>query len=107
MGKSIKPRSEERTVCAIARGEALTGNEGELEALLRDLAFAVQAEEAGCTSYLVTRALGSRAHFAVHAHFADMRAFQVHAETPHFKRAMPRIQALLAEPITMELFFAV
>ena len=74
---------------------------------MSDLARHVRAEEAGCDSYTVTRAMGSQAHFAVHARFLDWSAFEEHAETPHLNRLMPRLNALLASPISMEIFLEV
>lgn len=94
-------------VCAIVRAEIRPGLDDAFEALLRDHAFTVTAEEQGCRSYVVTRMLGSRSHFAVHAHFSDMKAFERHGETRHLKRLLPRINALLVSPVSVELFFAV
>jgi quinol monooxygenase YgiN len=94
-------------VCAIVRAETRPGADEEFEALLRDLAHRVCAEEKGCVSYVVTRPLGSREHFAVHARFSDWTAFKDHAETEHLKRVMPRMTALLASPVSMEIFFEV
>jgi quinol monooxygenase YgiN len=51
--------------------------------------------------------MGSRRHFVVHARFVDWRAFQRHAETPHFNRMLPRLTALLAAPVSMEIFLEV
>ncbi|MGH6950821.1 MAG: putative quinol monooxygenase [Vitreimonas sp.] len=89
------------------RAHTHPGADGEVEALLRDLSHQVRAGEPGCEAYVVTRVLGSRSHFAIHAQFADMTAFERHAETEHLKQAMPRLSALLAAPLSMELFFAV
>lgn len=94
-------------VCAIVRVETLSGKSGEFASILSDLAHRVRNEEDGCTSYHVTRAMGSIDHFAVHARFEDWAAFEGHAETPHLKRALPRINALLASPIAMELYLDV
>lgn len=94
-------------VCAILRGETLSGKAAEFASLLSDLAHRVRNEEDGCTSYHVTRAMGSTDHFAVHARFSDWAAFKGHADTPHLKRAMPRLNALLASPIAMELYLEV
>ncbi len=94
-------------VCAVVRVETLVGKSAEFASLLSDLAHRVRNEEDGCTSYHVTRALGSPDHFAVHARFADWTAFKGHADTAHLKRAMPRINALLASPIAMELYLEV
>lgn len=94
-------------VCAIVRVETLSGKSAEFAAILSDLAHRVRNEEDGCTSYLVTRVMGSTDHFAVHAQFEDWAAFKGHADTPHLKRALPRINALLAAPIAMELYLEV
>lgn len=94
-------------VCAIVRVETLSGRSAEFASLLSDLAYRVRNEEDGCTSYLVTRAMGSPDVFAVHARFEDWAAFKGHAETTHLKRALPRINALLASPIAMELYLEV
>jgi quinol monooxygenase YgiN len=51
--------------------------------------------------------MGSPEHFAVHARFQDWSAFEGHAETPHLKRAMPRINALLASPLALEIYLEV
>lgn len=100
-------QQEPRGVCALMRAHTHPGADGEVEALLRDLSHQVRAGEPGCEAYVVTRVLGSRSHFAIHAQFADMTAFERHAETEHLKQAMPRLSALLAAPLSMELFFAV
>jgi quinol monooxygenase YgiN len=96
------PQAE--AVCVIARADARAGADKELAALLADLAVRVSADEPDCTSYVVTRMMGSTEHFAVHARFASWDAFEAHAETPHLTRVLPLMTALLATPISMELF---
>jgi quinol monooxygenase YgiN len=96
-----------RAVCAILRAETRPGVDNEFEALMSDLAHHVRAAEAGCDSYTVTRAMGSEAHFVVHARFLDWDAFEGHADTPHLNRLMPRLSALLAAPLSMEIFLEV
>ncbi len=91
-------------VCAVIRAEARVGADEELADLLDDLAESVLADEPGCVSYVVTRMIGSREHFAVHARFSSWDAFNAHAETRHLSIAMPRLAALLATSISMELF---
>lgn len=94
-------------ICAVVRVETRDGVGQECAALLSDLAHSVRAEEDGCTSYTVTRVMGSPLHFAVHARFQTWDAFKGHAETAHLKRLLPRINALLAAPIEMELYLEV
>lgn len=93
-----------QAVSAVLRLEACAGADEELETLLRDLAAAVHADEPDCLSYAPSRQIGSRAHFAVHVRFASMEAFNAHAETAHMDRLLPRIMALLAAPVAMEIF---
>ena len=104
---SSRTKTPQGAICAVVRAETRNGLGVEFAALLSDLAHQVRAEEDGCKSYVVTRAMGSPEHFAVHAHFRNWRAFQDHAETPHLKRLLPRINALLAAPIAMEIYLEV
>jgi quinol monooxygenase YgiN len=97
----------QRAVCAVMRIETQPGRDDEFAALMTDLAFQVRSEEPGCSSYVVTRAMGSREHFAIHAQFENWAAFEEHAETPHLDRLLPRLTALLASPVAMEIFLAV
>lgn len=94
-------------VCAVVRAEVRVGHDEEFAALLGDLAHRVRAEEPGCTSYFVTRMMGSPSHFAVHARFVDWDAFEGHADTEHLARAMQRLAPLLATPLSMEIFLEV
>lgn len=96
-----------RPVCVTVRGEASEGAQDEVEALLKDLAYAVDVDEPGCTSYVLTRQMGSHRILVVHARFVDWRAFRRHAETPHFNRMLPRLTPLLAAPVSMEIFLEV
>ncbi len=106
MGKSFSA-ADAGAVCAIMRAETLLGADEEFETLMREFSTNVLSEEPGCSSYVVTRAMGSRQHFAVHAAFSDWRAFEDHAETGHLARALTRLSPLLASPISMEIFVAV
>lgn len=96
----LRPRS----VCALMRAETRRGADDAFATLMDDLAQRVRSDEPGCESYVVTRALGSSAHFVVHARFADWDAFEAHADTAHMARMAPRLNALLAGPIAMEIF---
>jgi quinol monooxygenase YgiN len=93
-----------RAVCAVLRAEAREGVDKLFQGLLSDLAHRVRAEEIGCESYVVTRAMGSSEHFVIHARFSDWASFEGHPDTPHFKRFMPRLNALLASPVAMEIY---
>ncbi|HYD86104.1 MAG TPA: antibiotic biosynthesis monooxygenase [Vitreimonas sp.] len=100
-------RSDARSICAVLKAETRPGSDEEFETLMRDFAYQVRDVEVGCDSYVVTRMIGSRNHFAMHAQFTSMEAFERHADTLHMAKAMPRLSALLAAPISMEIFLAV
>lgn len=102
-----KSARHEGAVCVVARLEAVAGAEAALERMLGAFAALVRAEETACTSYYVTRHAGAAQHFAVHVRFKDWAAFKAHAETPHMERALPRISAALAAPVSLEIFFEV
>lgn len=97
----------ESPVCVIVRAETHDGQDRAFEVLLKDLAVQIGQDEPRCSAYVVSRAMGSPNHFAVHARFQDWRAFLDHSETPHFNRALPRLTALLASPVSLEIFFEV
>jgi quinol monooxygenase YgiN len=88
----------------IVRAETREGCDEQVAALLRQVAERVREREPECWSYVVTRLIGSREHFAVHARFSSFAAFNAHAETPHLTDALPRLAAMLATPISMEIF---
>lgn len=96
--------SDQDGVCVILRIEARPGADEELGGLLAEVAKGARAHELGCLSYVVTRTLGSREHFAVHARFASLDAFDAHADAPHLAGVLPRLTPLLAAPISMEIF---
>jgi quinol monooxygenase YgiN len=91
----------------VIRAETRPGLDEEFEALLQDLALRVADAEPECTSYVATRMIGSHSHFAVHARFSAWGAFERHADTEHLTRLLPQMAALLAAPISMEMFFEV
>lgn len=97
-------RAPAEAVCVVMRAQAIAGADQEVAALLAELAQRVAADEPGCTAYSVTRVMGSSEHFAVHARFASWEAFNAHADTPHLTSVLPRLTALLATPVSMELF---
>lgn len=95
------------SVCAILRAETKPGADEDFAALVSDLAFHVRNDEPSCQSYVITRAMGSPRHFAIHTRFDDWQAFEAHADTQHMAKLMPRLSALLAAPLAMEIFLEV
>lgn len=102
-----RPARHLGAVCVTARLEAQPGAELQVEQGLAHFASAVRAEEPGCTSYYISRQIGSNRHFAVHARFADWSAFNVHAETPHMEYALARLTPALSAPVALEIFLEV
>lgn len=103
---SSEPASDRAgaSVCVIVRTETLPGAEQDFARVISDLQRKVRSDEPDCLSYVVTRMMGSESHFAIHARFCNWRAFSRHAETAHVTDALPRLMALLAQPVSMEIF---
>lgn len=105
-----QPRTSKRTatgprlVCALLHYAGRDDVEHDLRSLLAEFVHEASSEEPGLLSYVVTQAMGSSTHFVVHAQFTDWGAFEAHAETQHMQRFLPRLTALLAAPISMELY---
>jgi quinol monooxygenase YgiN len=102
-----KAARHQGAVCVIVRLEAAPGADASLARMLNRLAASVIGEEPGCTSYYVTRQIGSPLHFAVHARFADWAAFEAHAETAHMERVLPCLTGVLATPVALEIFLEI
>ncbi len=98
---------QDQAVCVVLRAETHPGRDGEFLALAMEFASKVRANEPGCLSYAITRVLGAREHFAVHARFKGWEPFEEHADTPHLNAAMPRLMGLLAGAVSMEIFLEV
>ncbi|MBX3511332.1 MAG: antibiotic biosynthesis monooxygenase [Hyphomonadaceae bacterium] len=94
-------------VHVIMRADAAPESAEHFAALLADHASNVRQEEPGCASYVVTRAIGAPAHFAVHARFVNWSAFKAHGETAHLERVLPQLAAQMATPVSVEIFFEV
>ena len=94
-------------LCVVARAEVVGGLDDEFARKLKDLAQTVRTEENGCLSYAATRVMGSRSHFAIHARFTGWIALHRHTLTPHMKRALPLLTALMTSPVSLEIFMEV
>jgi len=101
---SKREASGTRVVCVLLHYAGREDAEQSLRSLLSEFVHQASNEEPGLLSYVVTQAMGLSNHFVVHAQFVDWSAFEAHAETPHMQRFLPRLKALLAAPISMELF---
>jgi quinol monooxygenase YgiN len=107
--RSLKVAEARRgaAVCMVARAETLAGADEDFERLISDFAERVREDEPDCLSYVATRVMGTREHFAVHARFANWRAFNRHAETAHMDEALPSLTGLLASAVSLEIFIEV
>jgi quinol monooxygenase YgiN len=73
------------TVVVIARWTARQGEEEAVAAALEKLA-PPSREERGCLKYLVNRSLADPRVFLLFEEYADMDAYEAHAESDHFTR---------------------
>ena len=75
----------------------LRAREGEEKAVEEALieVMGPSREEAGCVSFQVFRGMRDRRLFYIHSQWADEAAFQTHAELPHTKKFLERVDALL------------
>lgn len=73
------------------------GEEKAVEEALQEL-MGPSREEAGCLSMHVFRGMRDRRLFYIHSRWVDEAAFQAHAELPHTRRFLERVDALLEVP---------
>jgi quinol monooxygenase YgiN len=76
---------------------ARTGEETAVEVALREV-MGPTREEPGCLSFHLFRSMREPRLFYIHSKWADAEAFQRHAELPHTKRFLERVDPLLEEP---------
>lgn len=76
---------------------ARAGNESAVEEALRDV-MAPSREEPGCRSFHLFRSMRETRLFYIHSRWVDEAAFQKHAELPHTKRFLERVDPLLEQP---------
>lgn len=72
------------------------GKEAEFEAVFRDLAGKVRANEPGNKLYQVCRSRANKTTYAVMELYESDEALKAHSQSAHFKAAGPRIAPLLA-----------
>jgi quinol monooxygenase YgiN len=80
-----------------ARFRARPGNEGALEAALREN-LAPTRKEAGCLNIHLFRSIRDPRLFYIHSRFKDEAAFEVHAGLPHTMRMVERVTPLIDHP---------
>ena len=76
---------------------ARAGEENAVEEALREVMVPTR-EEPGCINIHLFRSVREPRLFYIHSKWVDEAAFQKHAELPHTKRFLQRVDALLEEP---------
>ena len=79
------------------RLQARAGEESAVEEAMREV-MGPTREEPGCLSFHLFRSVRETRLFYIHSKWADGAAFQKHAELPHTKRFLEKVDALLEEP---------
>lgn len=77
-----------------ARFHAREGQEAAVAAALRDV-IRLSRGEAGCLTIAAYRSTSDERLFYIHSRWKDEAAFEIHAEMPHTKRFLERIQPLI------------
>jgi quinol monooxygenase YgiN len=85
------------TLFVFVRLHASTGNEANVLDALRAVVRASRTEP-GCVSIDAFRGCRDEALFFIHSVWRDASAFDHHAELPHTKQFMDRVDRLLDEP---------
>jgi len=76
---------------------ARAGEENAVEQAIREVMVPTRAEP-GCISIHLFRSVREPRLFYIHSKWADAEVFQKHAELPHTKRFLERVDKLLEEP---------
>jgi quinol monooxygenase YgiN len=80
----------------IATLKVQDGKGGEFEAVFRDLAAQVRANEPGNQLYQVVKSRADANTYVVMELYADQAALEAHGKSDHFKAASPKIAPTLA-----------
>ena len=81
-----------------ARFHAREGQEGAVEAALRDVTGPT-GREPGCLAVQAHRSIGDPRLFYIHSRWIDEAAFDTHAKLPHTVRFLDRVRMLIDHPI--------
>ena len=76
----------------------------DFEAVFRDLAAQVKANESGNQIYRVFRSKADANTYVVMEVYADQAALDAHSASDHFKAAMPKIGPTLGGPPDIKFF---
>ena len=96
--------AKERTVIAVvATIPVKEGKEADFEAVMKDLAEKVRANEPGTTLYQVCKSVQGPT-YVVLENYTDQAALGHHSGTSYFKEAMPKMGACMAGAPKIEIF---
>lgn len=90
------------TVGIVATLKIKAGHEAEFEALAKDLAVAVKANEPGCLQYDLFKSKQASTYVFMER-YADGAALAAHGKTPHYTAVGPRLGAVLDGRPTIEI----
>jgi len=82
----------------IARFRARAGNEGALEAAIREVQGPTR-NEPGCLGHHFYRSVRDGQLFFIHSHFKDEAAFELHAELQHTVKFIDTVERLIDHPL--------
>jgi quinol monooxygenase YgiN len=94
-----QPKSSRENIMAVGVVATLKVAEGkgsDFEAVFRDLAAQVKANEAGNEMYRVFKSKADANTYVVMEIYADQAALEAHGKSDHFRAAGPRIAPTLA-----------
>ena len=90
------------TIGLIATMTVQEGKGAEFEAVFRELAALVRANEPGTSAYLLTKSRTEPNVYKVMEIYADQDALTAHGQSDHFKAHSPRMGPCLAGRPTLE-----
>jgi quinol monooxygenase YgiN len=85
-------------LCIIARFHARVGQEEAVAAAIADVAGPTKSER-GCLAYGAYRSTRDSRLFFIYSRWIDEAAFDAHAELPHTKRFLARVEPLIAHAL--------
>lgn len=90
------------TIGIVATLKIKAGHEAEFEAIAKDLAAAVKANEPGCLQYDLFKSKQPSTYVFMER-YADGAALAAHGKTPHYTAAGPKLGAVLDGRPTIEI----
>ena len=90
-------------IAVVATIQVKEGTEADFEAVMKDLAEKVRANEPGTTLYQVCKSAQAPT-YVVLENYSDQDAFTHHTTTSYFKEATPKMGACMAGPPKIEFF---